>query len=238
MSAADDMKFVRRMRERELRERDRAKVRELKRRVADLRKERPRRMAEVRDLCRAGRVRAREQTMALRELMRAELAARVLEVRQAARTECETRRATTRAELAAQIRAADKEARSEAFDVKRRYGRKGKLTPFQRAQRRRELASEDDDAVRNNLPPELVPVFNKVRVMVKGKPGMSRTEAFLHWVHDHPDEAHAVLYEQAERDVAKLVAQQEELERRLDTGYHDDAVYEAATTDPEGEVPF
>lgn len=233
------MKFVRRMRERELRERDRAKVRELKRRVAELRKERPRRMAEVREYCRAGRAAAREQTALLREAMRVELARRVLDVRQAARTDCETRRAATRLELTQQIRAADKAARSEAFDVKRRYGRKGaKLTPFQKAQRRRELAGESDDAVRHNLPPELVPVFDRVRTRVRGKPGMSRTEAFLHWVHDEPDQVHAILFEQAERDVEKLVQQQEELERRLATGYHDDEVYEAATTDPEGEVPF
>lgn len=239
MSAADDMKFVRRERERELKARDRAKVRELKRRVAELRKERPRRLAEVRELCRAGRVRAREQTALLREQMRVELKQRVLEVRQAARSACATTQAATRAELAAQIRAADREARSEAFDVKRRYGRKGgKLTPFQKAQRKRELASESDDSVRHNLPPELVPVFDRVRVAVRGKPGMSRTEAFLHWVHDNPDQVHAMLYEQAERDVEKLVRQQEELERRLSTGYQDDEVYASALTDPDGEVPF
>jgi hypothetical protein len=233
------MKYVRRERERELRARDREKVRELKRRVAELRRQRPQRMAEVRELCRAGRVRAREQTALLREQMRLELAERVQAVRQAARTECETTRAATRAELTAQIRAADREARNEAFDVKRRYGRKGgKLTPFQKAQRRRELASESDDAVRHNLPPELVPVFDRVRLAMRGKPGMSRTEAFLHWVHDNPDQVHAMLYEQADRDVEKLVRQQEELERRLVTGYHDDEVYAAAIADPEGEVPF
>jgi hypothetical protein len=239
VSAADDMKHVRRERERELKQRDRAKVRELKRRVAELRKERPRRLAQVRELCRAGRVAAREQTVLLREQMRVELARRVHDVRQAARTVCEENQARARLELATEIRAADKAARSEAFDVKRRYGRKGvKLTAFQKAQRRRELASESDDAVRHNLPPELVPVFERVRVSVKGKPGMSRTEAFLHWVHDNADQVHALLYEQAEHDADKLIAQQEELERRLATGYHHDVVYEAATADPEGEVPF
>jgi hypothetical protein len=239
MSAADDMKYLRRERERELKQRDRQMVRELKRRVAELRKQRPRRLAEVRELCRVGRVRAREQTMLLREQMRVELAKRVHDIRLSARTECEANRSRTRAELGAEIRQAEREARSEAFDVKRRYGRKGtKLSPFQKAQRRRELSSESDDAVRDNLPPELVPVFNKVRVMVKGKPGMSRTEAFLHWVHDHSDEVHAILFEQADRDVDKLIAQQEELERRLATGYHHDDVYASAVADPEGEVPF
>lgn len=51
---------------------------------------------------------------------------------------------------------------------------------------------QSDDAVRANIPAELVRVFEKVKRGVRGSPHMSRTEAFLHWVEENPDEVLAI----------------------------------------------
>jgi hypothetical protein len=50
---------------------------------------------------------------------------------------------------------------------------------------------------------------------IKGSARRSRTEAFLDWAEENPDAVHAVLFEQADRDVARLVREHEQAERRL-----------------------
>jgi hypothetical protein len=65
---------------------------------------------------------------------------------------------------------------------------------------RRERSQEDDDAVRRNLPPVLVAVFDKHRKSFKGSARRSRTEQFLEWAEENPDELVAI--QQAEADLA------------------------------------
>lgn len=48
--------------------------------------------------------------------------------------------------------------------------------------------AESDDEVRQNIPLELVPLFNRVRTGIKKTHGESRTEAFLRYVEEHPGE--------------------------------------------------
>lgn len=74
-----------------------------------------------------------------------------------------------------------------------------------------ERAQEDDDAVRSNLPAELVPVFDKVKKSIKGSPRRTRTEAFLEWAEENPDEILAVQQAAADRDLKTLLKQQREL---------------------------
>lgn len=74
---------------------------------------------------------------------------------------------------------------------------------------------ESDDEVRANLPPELVPVFDAHRARFKDSPKMSRTEAFLHWVSENPDE---IIYEQAqaaEAAAAREIAALQKAERAM-----------------------
>ena len=52
----------------------------------------------------------------------------------------------------------------------------------------RERAQESDDAVRSNLEPEMLPVWERVKRGIRGGPRRTRTEAFLEWVGEHPDE--------------------------------------------------
>jgi hypothetical protein len=66
--------------------------------------------------------------------------------------------------------------------------------------------AESDDEVRSNLPPELLPSFERMKRAIKASPRMSRTEAFLQWAHDHPSEVFAddeALLEQGARKQAK-----------------------------------
>ena len=52
-----------------------------------------------------------------------------------------------------------------------------------------ERRSESDDEVRSNIPPELAPLFEKVKRGIKGSARKSRTEEFLEYVEEHPREA-------------------------------------------------
>lgn len=49
-------------------------------------------------------------------------------------------------------------------------------------------ASESDDEVRQNISPDLIPLFNRVRTGIKKCAGKSRTESFLEYVEEHPHE--------------------------------------------------
>jgi len=135
--------------------------------------------------------------------------------------------------------AADREraavkARKELLlkNAKRRFGaalgeRRRKLTEDirlarlmrQREQKRlrspslAERRSESDDAVRKNLPPELLPVFDKVRRSIKAGHRRTRTEAFLEWAEEHPAEVLAIQAEHVGADVERMVADQHEAER-------------------------
>ncbi len=48
--------------------------------------------------------------------------------------------------------------------------------------------SESDDEVRQNIPSDLIPLFNRVRLGLKKCKGKSRTESFLEYVEEHPHE--------------------------------------------------
>ena len=62
-----------------------------------------------------------------------------------------------------------------------------------------ERESESDDAVRRDIPPELVGVFNKVRRSIKSSDHRSRREAFLEWAEENPGEIYAMQEQEAAR---------------------------------------
>lgn len=74
----------------------------------------------------------------------------------------------------------------------------------------RERGQEDDAAVRSNLPRELVPVFDKVKRHIKANAKKSRTEAFLDWAEENPDEILAVQQAEADKELKTLLRQQRE----------------------------
>jgi hypothetical protein len=63
-----------------------------------------------------------------------------------------------------------------------------------------ETRRERDERVQQNIPPELLPLWERLRI--KGGTPHARFEAFMQYVHDHPDEV--------------LEAQQQDAERRME----------------------
>lgn len=100
----------------------------------------------------------------------------------------------------------------------------------------RERLQESDDAVRAELPPELLPVWERVRRTIRATGYATRVECFLDWVHDHSAEVARYQAEALERDVRRL----ERAERQaygVDRGEPDDelarAFHEAWLAEPE-----
>jgi hypothetical protein len=79
----------------------------------------------------------------------------------------------------------------------------------------RERAQESDDEVRSNLEPGMVRVFNAVRKHIKGNARKSRTEAFLQWAEENPEEVFTLLQHDADKYLAQLLAEQAQTERQM-----------------------
>lgn len=202
-------KELRRRRERELKARDTARLRELAARLKGARAARPAQIREIRSLCRVGRANVRARVRALRSEMVAELRDRVKRLREEQAGDCRTSEAAARVNLSKAIDQAHDELRAARSEWRSFYGRKrSSVTAKERRQ-------ESDDEVERNLPAELVPVFRKVRGSIKAGPRRTRTEAFLEWVENNTDDAHAIVYDAVERDVAKMVREHEAVARRL-----------------------
>jgi hypothetical protein len=69
-------------------------------------------------------------------------------------------------------------------------------------------AGESDDEVRANIPPDLIPLFEKVKRSIKGGPRRSRTEAFLEYVEAHPGEEYGAIEDRTDALVRELERQQ------------------------------
>ena len=155
--------------------------------------------------CRSDRQRltadARARREALRDALRAE--------RLALRGSCATKLSDARAATDAAI----EEARKTAMQLQRL--KQAARTPAQqhaaeRARVRRAYQiQESDNAVEANLSPELLPAWRARKARTKGSKAMSRTEAFLQWVHDHPAEATRYYLEDIDRRIASMPEQTE-----------------------------
>lgn len=224
---------LRLIRESELKKRDKARLRDLAAKIAHARATKTTNLRQIRTLCRLGRQNLRARIKALRSETADQLRRTVEELRRAQATRCADDERTLELGLAAQLKGARDELADARRSFKHQYGRKGGRST---AKERRE---ESADEVAHNLPPELVPVFRRVERSIHGGPRKSRTEAFLEWAEENPDDVHGIMYEQADRDVARLVAEHEACGARLakakhGRGYRDPADVAAALAG----VPF
>jgi hypothetical protein len=64
-------------------------------------------------------------------------------------------------------------------------------------------------------PPELVALFERVKRGIKASPRMSRTEAFLHYAEENPDEVLAAVDDKTDALIRELEAQHREARRSL-----------------------
>ena len=81
-----------------------------------------------------------------------------------------------------------------------------------------ERQAESDDEVRSNIPPELVALFERVKRGIKASPRMSRTEAFLHYAEENPDEVLAAVDDKTDALIRELEEQQRQARRDLRRG--------------------
>jgi hypothetical protein len=191
---ADDPQ-VRRAIEAGLREKQRAKLRELRQRIKDKR-------ASKRAAVKGARLGCK-------------LARRLIA------DECATKRARARETCAAAIDRARKRGESEidaalaALADERALQASGRrLAKAQKATRRaaeRTRRLETDDMVKHNIPAELHVVYDRVKRGLPKKERSSRTEVFLEWAAEHEAEVAEI---QAEADFAAL-AKLEREERKL-----------------------
>lgn len=156
----------------------------------------------IRDQCRETRVKLSADAKARREKLRDAIRAE----RVALRGSCQVRLADARAATNRAI----EEARRTAVDLDKL--RKVARTPAQAhaAEKARMRAAtsikESDDEVRRNLPDDLARIWQKVRHRpgMRGGKRISRTERFLHWVHDNGATVSRMLADEADRMLADL----------------------------------
>lgn len=202
---------LRKAREAELKRRDKQRLAELASRIKHHRLSRRARIREIRALCRIGRDNLRARIKALRAETRDQLKATVAALRVAERDQCETSQRLARANVERAVQEARRELELERKAVRERYGRKTRTTAKERAQ-------ESVDEVSRNIPRELEAVWRRVAPRIKGTARKSRTEAFLQWVEENSDDVHAQMYEDADRDVERLIREHQEVGRRLRKG--------------------
>jgi hypothetical protein len=104
-----------------------------------------------------------------------------------------------------------------------------------------ERQSESDDEVRANIPPELVALWERVKRGIKASPRMTRTEAFLHYVEEHPHEYLDAIEDKTEALIRELEAKHAEAHRELRRGPRKASCPTGAcggTAEQLAEVPF
>jgi len=195
---------------------NRAKLAELRSAIAAAKARRRALAKGAVERCRVERKLVREKLKRKRTEVLAELRAEREREKTAARQRCSLRKRRGKFDVTLEIDKAGKAFKSESAFLKEMRRNEKSAKERQRELRRASSAerkSESDDQVRDNLPSDLVPVFDRVRRSIRATPRMSRTEAFLKWAEENPSEVVAVEAARAEREVAALI-RQHELESR------------------------
>lgn len=193
---------------RDLRAKDRATLLALRQAIADARATRREAIKAIRDDCRQTRVELREKAAQARQ----ELRDAQREARAAQRASCSTRAATSRAEHALELdrrrqRYAETHHEQRSLRVDAREPKK-RLTAA-------EAKRDSDDAVASDLPPELLPVWAVMKRTIHGSRNRTRTEAFLDWVHESPDEVWSIVNAHTEKKLEALERQEREHYREM-----------------------
>lgn len=151
------------------------------------------RLAAVRAHCRDERRAVSERIKRMRADAKAAASAEAEAMRAASRSSCVVEADQVHVDVAraeAAVRAEEaRQKESRALKRAERIWRK----PNKGARRvsARERRDESDDEVRQNIPPEYLATFERVKRGIKGTARKSRTEAFLQWLEEHPGEVFA-----------------------------------------------
>lgn len=204
-----ERRYLQRELARHLKDQDRAKLRELRAKIDTARVNRRASLTAARQQCRSARLDLRDrqklERVALRDMQRSK--------RRKGQAACATGKAGARElgrleEAAAQAKLREERRLQEEVHAADKRGGRVRSTARERRQ-------EDDDAVKANLPAELVPVFEHVKKKIKGGPRRTRTEAFLEWAEENPDEIVLVQQAEAEQYLEKLLLEEKEHARAM-----------------------
>lgn len=209
--AARQLAQTRREMERDLKRRDREKLKTLRESIQAAKRSRNAKLREVGAQCRDARRKNMERAKRARERLRAS----IQRTRERARGLCTVSRgeayATTLREIERAVGALEEERALQRQLAVWTKPTKCAL-PSGRGAKARERREESDCEVAANIDdPGLRVVWEHVKAKIKGGPRRSRTEAFLEWAHDHPGDVYAVQEADAERALVEL----EQEERRL-----------------------
>lgn len=173
----------------EIAQRKREVLPKLKEAIRKAKRAKKERLKQCRADCKAAKKKATAQAREARKKLREH----IKRARKRAETACkvcvdtETEKGLDRIEQALAALQTEREAiadmRKRAAAMKSERGRAG-------GRRAAELRAESDDRVIFNLQddPYMIALFRKVRGKIKASPYRTRTEAFLEYVHDHPEE--------------------------------------------------
>ena len=228
-----DKKLLWRDIDRDERRKKREKLAELRVQLRRARAQRKEAMKSAVERCRSERLAARERARVLRIRGLAELREAARLERVSARDTCAVSKAEAKSKDAVERRRAELAAAAKYQAEMRRIERGNRV-------RRREHAhatylerrTESDDEVRSNIPADLVPLFERVRRGIKGSARMTRTEGFLKYAEEHPDEVLAVIEDKTEALIRGFEMQARAAGRRRRTGSSVDVAPEAVA------VPF
>lgn len=207
------------MRAEKLREDDRRALQTLRERLVLARARRKTAMHGAVRTCRRARAAVAETIAAFRAAEMKRLAANIGELRAKARARCQARRYRIQQAGGGVV----KRERAKLAEQRRLQAQLSRLATTAKKHKARlstakERRSEDDDYVRGNLPASLVPVFNRVAKRIRGGARTTRTEAFLEWAEEHPDEVLEYQGHATDREVAELVQEHERVAKQLRKG--------------------
>jgi hypothetical protein len=234
---AKQRRHLDRERARHLRQKDAAKLRGLRQDLHAARAHRDAKLAQVCAECRAHRIALRDRAIARRKRTLADLRVAYARERAEAREACLLRKAEVHQEARDPIeRARGKWEAERAYQEDLRRIEQGNRERHRAVRRSHESErrSESDDAVRANIPPDYVVLFERVKRSIKGSSRESRTEAFLRYVEQHPAELTAALEDESERKVRELEAEHARAERAM----RSHAAKRKYTPEELAEVPF
>ena len=155
--------------------------------VRAVRLERRALLKRVGQACRAAAVRGRAAVRARRAAALSALRTELANIRQAWKNRCQARRVGTRRAMDLKLSSKMRELAALRREQHRDRLLAGATRQHLQRHAARERAGESDEEVESNLPPELHQLWEAHKRGIRGRAGLSRTEAFKLWVHEHPE---------------------------------------------------
>jgi hypothetical protein len=221
---------------RDHRRKAREKIASLREQLRGARRRRKSALRDAKERCRAERIAARERARAMRLRVLEQLREAMRTERAGARQSCTVRLGEARA-----IKDDIQRARAELVAEKQYQADLRRIESVNRQRRKEaprvtriERQAESDDEVRANISPEWIPLWERVKRSIKASPRMSRTEAFLKYAEEHPDEVLVAIDDKADA----LVRELEEQERRARRELRRRPTRARYTPEQLAEVPF